>query len=95
MCGNHGSGRAALLAATVVALLFLTAGTRAQVPHQVTGLTVEQHHGFATLGWNPVAGATDYEIDRTAVDSSGQPTGPSLGACERDSTALPNHIRRR
>src|SRR5262245_34314870 len=35
---------------------------------QVTGLTATQDVGFTTLKWNPVAGATDYQIERTALD---------------------------
>ncbi len=43
-----------------------------------TGLTVDQRDGFATLRWNAVAGATDYQIERTPVDADNQPTGPSV-----------------
>jgi hypothetical protein len=32
---------------------------------QVTGLEVRQDDGFATLSWDPVPGATDYQIERT------------------------------
>ncbi len=52
---------AAVLAAAGIALL-LPAAAHAQ---QVTGLEVRQDDGFATLSWNPVAGATDYQIERT------------------------------
>ena len=43
-----------------------------------TGLTVVQRDGFATLRWNAVAGATDYQIERTPVDAADQATGPSV-----------------
>jgi Zinc carboxypeptidase len=39
---------------------------------QVTGLEVRQDDGFATLSWDPVAGATDYQVERT-------PAGAPLG----------------
>ena len=59
---------AAVLAAASMALL-LPATAHAQ---QVTGLEVRQDDGFATLSWDPVAGATDYQIERT-------PAGAALG----------------
>ena len=52
------------LAATIVAagmVLSLPAAAHAQ---QVTGLEVRQDDGFATLSWDPVPGATDYQIER-------------------------------
>ncbi|HEY3483853.1 MAG TPA: M14 family zinc carboxypeptidase, partial [Ilumatobacteraceae bacterium] len=49
--------------------------TRAQEANQVTDLTVVQHDGFATLAWSPVAGATDYQIERTPVGGDDLPTG--------------------
>ena len=58
---------AAVLAASMV--LVLPAAAHAQ---QVTGLEVRQDDGFATLSWDPVAGATDYQIERT-------PAGAPLG----------------
>src|SRR5919106_1650303 len=39
----------------------------AQDPNQVTGLTAIQYDGFTRLAWNPVAGATDYQIERTPL----------------------------
>src|SRR5215207_4066198 len=59
---------AAVLAAASMVLL-APAAAHAQ---QVTGLEVRQHDGFATLGWHPVQGATDYQIERT-------PAGAPLG----------------
>ena len=49
----------------------LFAGGAAQAQAQTaTGLTVVQRDGFATLRWNAVAGATDYQIERTPVDAA-------------------------
>src|SRR5918992_1387371 len=59
---------AAVFAAAGMALV-LPAAAHAQ---QVTGLEVEQRDGFATLTWNPVSGATEYDIERT-------PAGAPLG----------------
>jgi Zinc carboxypeptidase len=59
---------AAVLAAAGMILL-LPAAAHAQ---QVTGLEVRQDDGFATLSWDPVAGATDYQVERT-------PAGAPLG----------------
>ena len=59
------------LAATLVAaglVLSLPAAAHAQ---QVTGLEVRQDDGFATLSWNPVPGATDYQIERGPVGGPG------------------------
>ena len=60
---------AAVLAAAGLVLL-LPAAAHAQ---QVTGLEVRQDDGFATLSWDPVPGATDYQIERTPA---GAPLGP-------------------
>ena len=54
------------------------ASSQAQVPGEVTNLAVVQRDGFATLTWSPVDGATDYEIERTAVDGEDVPIGPSV-----------------
>jgi hypothetical protein len=62
-----------LLVALALALAPLP--VQAQQSGQVTGLTVEQGHGFATLRWNPVEGATQYEIERTPVGEDGAPAG--------------------
>ncbi len=52
---------AAVFAAASMVVL-LPAAAHAQ---QVTGLEVRQDDGFATLSWDPVEGATDYQIERT------------------------------
>ena len=39
--------------------------------------TLRQEDGFATLSWAPVAGATDYQIERTPVGADADvATGP-------------------
>jgi hypothetical protein len=43
-------------------------------PNQVTNVTVSQADGFTTVAWTPVDGATDYQIERTAVDADDSPT---------------------
>ena len=47
----------------------------AAAAQQVTGLTATQDVGFTTLKWAPVAGATDYQIERQSLDANDQPTG--------------------
>ncbi|MGH8838149.1 MAG: M14 family zinc carboxypeptidase, partial [Jiangellaceae bacterium] len=68
-----------LLAASVgvvlIASMISTGTSRAQEQDQVTALTVEQQLGFATLSWEPVMGATEYQIERTPVDDDNNPTG--------------------
>jgi hypothetical protein len=69
----------ALVVGVLAAVLLGVADAGAQAdPNQVTGLTVVQDEGFATLAWTPVAGATDYQVERTPVDDANVPTGPSL-----------------
>jgi hypothetical protein len=75
--------RALLAGILALALVLLSqlaiADARAMAdPNQVTGLTVTQGEGFATLAWTPVAGATDYQIERTPVDDANVPTGASV-----------------
>jgi Zinc carboxypeptidase len=58
--------------------LLLPAGTAAaQEPNQVTGLAVEQRDGYASLSWGAVAGATDYQIERTPLAADDAPMGPA------------------
>jgi hypothetical protein len=77
--GARGHRSRVLLAASVgvvlVASLISTGTSRAQEQGQVTALTVEQQLGFATLSWEPVMGATEYQIERTPVDAVNNPTG--------------------
>lgn len=65
-----------LLIASVMAVA--PAASQAQAPGEVTNLAVVQQDGFATLTWTPVAGATDYQIERTPVDDQDVPTGTSV-----------------
>jgi Zinc carboxypeptidase len=62
--------------ALMAALLSAEAAV-AQQPNQVTGLAVEQRDGWASLSWAAVAGATDYQIERTPVGADDAPTGPA------------------
>jgi hypothetical protein len=51
----------------------------AQDPNQVAGLSVIQYDGFSRLAWNPVSGATDYEIERTPLmPGTEDPSGPAV-----------------
>jgi hypothetical protein len=59
----------------VLAALLLPGAAAAQEPNQVTGVNVRQDDGFATLSWTPVAGATDYQIERTLA---GAPLGTGV-----------------
>ncbi len=56
--------RFAVVVAAASVVMVLPATAHAQ---QVTGLEVRQDDGFATLRWDPVAGATDYQIERSGV----------------------------
>ncbi|WP_199733668.1 hypothetical protein [Micromonospora sp. BL4] len=64
-----------LLAVTLTTAPSPASAQSAAEPNQVTNLTVRQADGYATLAWQPVDGATDYQIERTAVDANGTPTG--------------------
>jgi hypothetical protein len=68
------------------------AGALAQEPNQVSGLTVVQDDGFARLAWTPVAGATDYQIERTPVDDANAPTGEAaiVGVWQPERTVTPD-----
>ncbi|WP_083460227.1 M14 family zinc carboxypeptidase [Jiangella muralis] len=46
-----------------------------QPPGVPTGLTVTQEYGFATVAWDPVETANEYQIERTPMDGD-QPDGP-------------------
>jgi Zinc carboxypeptidase len=70
--------RLAIVVTALVASAVAPAPARAQEPGQVTNLAVVQHDGFATLTWSPVAGATDYQIERTPVDAQNAQTGASV-----------------
>ena len=65
----------AILVATSAPLVLAAPALAAAEPNQVTNVAVSQADGFATLAWTPVDGATDYQIERTAVDADDSPTG--------------------
>jgi hypothetical protein len=77
-----------LVAATVGAAMLWPAAASAQ---QVTGLSATQDVGFTTLEWDPVQGATDYQIERTPVDAGDQPTGAAtiVGVWQPQRTVTP------
>ena len=70
-------GVAALIVLAVSQLAIASAQAMV-VPNQVVGLTATQNEGFATLAWETVAGATDYQIERTPVDAANVPTGAAV-----------------
>jgi hypothetical protein len=80
----------ALLIGAVVAAR--PAPSEAQQPGEVAGVAVLQGDGFATLSWEPVAGATDYQIERTPVNDANEPTGPAriVGLWQPSRTVTPD-----
>ena len=80
------------LASGLIALAASAGAAVAQEPGQVTGLSVRQADGFATLGWVPVEGATDYEIERTPVGTDNVPAGPAaiVGLWRPNRTVTPD-----
>ncbi|MDA0164326.1 M14 family zinc carboxypeptidase [Solirubrobacter ginsenosidimutans] len=81
-----------VFAVVMAAMLVLPCAAGAQEPNQVTGLTATQDVGFTTLKWNPVAGATDYQIERTPVDANDQPTAAAtvVGVWQSQRTVTPD-----
>ena len=69
--------RVGLAAIATAVVLAHAGGALAQEPNQVTGLAADQEDGFVALSWDPVQGATDYQIERTPVDEADRPTGPA------------------
>ena len=61
----------------------------------MTGLTATQDVGFTTLKWNPVAGATDYQIERTPVDANDQPTARRRSSASGSRSARSRRTSRR
>ena len=80
---------ASVAAASMV--LLLPAAAHAQ---QVTGLEVRQDDGFATLSWDPVAGATEYQIERAPAGARRRRRG-RLAAEPPDQPAVARVRRRR
>src|SRR3954452_8492036 len=85
----RGKGVAAVVMA---AALVLPCAAGAQEPDQVTGLTATQDVGFTTLKWSPVAGATDYQIERTPVNADEPPAGAAtiVGVWQPQRTVTPD-----
>ena len=79
-----------LIAAIGAAMLLFPAGASAQEPEQVTGLTVTQDVGFTTLKWNPVAGATDYQIERAPAARRTRRPAPSSASGSRSARSRPD-----
>src|SRR5215218_3053220 len=82
-----------LVVGVVLVASLPTAGTAAaQQPNQVTGLAVEQRDGYASLSWDAVAGATDYQIERTPVGADDAPIGPAeiVGVWRPNRTVRPD-----
>ena len=96
MTGRRGGPARAVLivlaALPALVVSVLPASSQAQVPGEVTGLAVVQGDGFATLSWSPVAGATDYQIERTPVNEANEPTGPAriVGLWQPTRTVTPD-----
>jgi hypothetical protein len=65
----------AMVASGLIASSLATGTALAQEANQVTGVGIEQADGFATLSWDPVVGATDYQIERTQVGADNVPIG--------------------
>ena len=65
--------RAFLVGAVAAAALLAFSGTA--LAQQVAGVSAEQFQGYATISWSPVEGATDYQIERTPLDETGEPAG--------------------
>ncbi|MDA0168920.1 M14 family zinc carboxypeptidase [Solirubrobacter taibaiensis] len=72
------------------AMLLWPATASAQDPEQVTGLTVTQDVGFSTLKWNPVAGATDYQIERAPAGTPETTAGTVVGVWQPQRTVTPD-----
>ena len=79
-----------LIAALGAAMLLFPAGASAQEPDQVTGLTATQDVGFTTLKWNPVAGATDYQIERAPIGTPDATAGTVVGVWQPQRTITPD-----
>ena len=76
----------------VAALVALALSADVAAAQEVTGLDVRQGDGFTTLSWAPVAGATDYQIERTPVGADDVATGPAaiVGVWRPNRTVTPD-----
>jgi hypothetical protein len=74
---RRGASRVAvtLIATAASSWLVHPGAALAQGPNQVTDLDAVQGEGFATLSWDPVEGATDYQVERTPVNDADEPRG--------------------
>jgi hypothetical protein len=81
-----------VVAIALMAPLLSVGTAAAQQPNQVTGLAVEQRDGYASLSWDAVAGATDYQIERTPVGADDAPIGPAaiVGVWRPNRTVRPD-----
>src|ERR687896_1193522 len=79
----------AVLALVLGGALVVTGTAFAQ---EVTGVAVEQADGFASVSWDPVAGATDYQLERTPVGADNLPTGTAaiVGVWRPNRTVTPD-----
>ncbi|WP_433393386.1 M14 family zinc carboxypeptidase [Micromonospora sp. KLBMP9576] len=87
----------ALLVATMVATAVPaqaqpqpTAAQQQAEPNQVQGLKVTQGDGYATLAWDLVDGATDYQIERTPHAEDGTPGTPVIAGVWRPNRQINN-----
>lgn len=71
-------GIIALVAVAAIVSQVHAAAASAQEPNELTGLAAVQHDGYATLSWNAVPGATDYQIERTVVNPDGSLGTPAI-----------------
>lgn len=77
------------IAVAVVLVSQLQVGT-ALAANPVTDVTVTQSEGYATLAWTPVAGASDYQVERTVVNADGSlGTATIVGVWQAQRTITP------
>jgi hypothetical protein len=75
---RRGPLRPWLAAGMLLAFFFLIAPVRPAAAQEApTGVQVEQGQGFATVSWDAVAGASEYQIERTLLEGD-QPAGPPV-----------------
>ena len=88
-------GRKHLAALAALTALAFAPAAQAQTTAP-PGVTVEQGYGFATVAWGAVAGATEYEIERTAL-AGRRASGPALtvGPLAADAVQRAGPSRRR
>jgi hypothetical protein len=91
---RRGASTVAVMAIATAASLSLVhpGGALAQGPNQVKDLAAVQGEGFVTLSWQPVEGATDYQIERTPVNDANEPAGAAriIGLWQPTRTVRPD-----